>query len=382
VVSNWTWHPGDGIAPHIGEKAIRPSFYQGGARSRAGAIRARFGSHLGITETALRSFLDTVRFRLGQDLQDLRNELEPQLKLAGLRPLDPQQTGCPYDDLTWKLFAQDRNKFDRQTFADLIQEEKLIMPAPASYSEVSIRSRLEFAYRPRDLQAARLDLSDLFEGRFARSPALWQTEIISRTTAFLRSEELLALPQPIHVFFDCHLSIAFLVGHLLNPKYALQVVPAQKTRQAGYEFWIEPEKPIQDALWKLHRVGGDIAEEAVVGISVTNPIDQHLSQALSALSLQSLPQLLFRPASGIGPRAVRDGEQAWNLGYELQRILREMIPGTCQKVHLFFSSPAAFAYILGNTLRFIAPAVQLYEHDFEGGTIEHRYYESILLANN
>jgi hypothetical protein len=68
------------------------------------------------------------------------------------------------------------------------------------------------------------------------------------------------------------------------------------------------------------------------------------------------------------------------MGYELQRSLRELLPSSCERMHLFFSGPAALAYILGNTLRYIVPSVQLYEHDFEGGNAEHRYSPSISLS--
>ena len=67
------------------------------------------------------------------------------------------------------------------------------------------------------------------------------------------------------------------------------------------------------------------------------------------------------------------------MGYEVQRVLREVLPVNCNKVHLFFAGPAALSYILGNALRYVALSVQLYEHDFEGGTVEQRYYPSICL---
>lgn len=255
VVSNWNWHPGDALARHIGEKAIRPSLYEGGPGSEAGKIRSQFAEHLGTTEDEMKEFLATVRFRLGRDLDDLGRELQPLLKLAGLRACDPSRTGCIYDDLTWKLFSQGRNTFNRESFDALIREEGLLVPVPPSYSEISICSRPEFARRPSDLQSARLDLSDLFDRRRARSASVWDDEIPARTVEFLRCNALRSLPQPLHVFFDCHLSIAYLVGHLVSPKYAIRVVPAHKTRMSGYEFWEEPSGCVPGPLLSVVRSG-------------------------------------------------------------------------------------------------------------------------------
>jgi len=375
VVSNWFWHPDDEIARHLSEEMIRHTFYEGGPRSKAGIMRSAFADHLSIPEGELRDFLDTVRFRLGRSLADLTRELEVCIRLANLQPIDPTATSVVYDDLAWKLFAQRHNRFDRRSFDEMIREEKLIVAPEPNYSEISMCSCPQGARRPRDVQAAHLDLSDLFDGRFPLSNSYWQTEIPERVASFLQHESTAKLPQPIHLFFDCHLSIAFLVGGLTDPKYGIQIVPAQKTRASGYEFWPE-SMGTGTGLW--HVIAPDTIEssEVVVGISVTNPIDNHLFPFLEAAELDHLPRILLRPASGVGPRAVSGGEHAWQLGLELQTLLRDMLPVTCRTMHLFFSGPVALAYIVGNTIRYVTSSIQLYEHDFEGRS-QLRYYPSI-----
>src|SRR3712207_8078564 len=52
---------------------------------------------------------------------------------------------------------------------------------------------------------------------------------------------------------------------------------------------------------------------------------------------------------------------------------------SCQTLHLFLAAPAALGYILGNTLRGVAPRIHLYEHDFEGHSGGPRYYASVCL---
>jgi hypothetical protein len=380
VVSNWKWHPDDDLSQHVAESAIRETFFSGGPKSSNGKIRSEWAAHLGIPEAELKPFLETVRFRLGVEPDGWHGHLQPLLKLAGLTACDLGHSACVYDDLTWKLFGQGRNAFDRKTFDEMIRSEKLLAPQSGDHSEISICSRPEFARRPRDLQALHLDLCDLFDGRFPRLMSAWTTDIPERALVFVKSEAFTALPQPVHVFFDCHLTVAFLMGHLIDPKYSVQAIPAQKTRQSGYELWAEPQVCSAGPLWNITRSGSDNSSEAVVGISVTNPIERHLAYFLGTAGLDSALRIDFSPVNGVGPRAVTDGAYAWSMGYELQRVLREVLPANCRKVHLFFSGPAALSYILGNALRYIAPSVQLYEYDFEGDTVEHRYFPSICLA--
>ncbi|MDP3025927.1 MAG: SAVED domain-containing protein [candidate division Zixibacteria bacterium] len=377
VVSNWIWDPADVLARHLSEERIRDTFYKGSSRTKEGMIRSKFAEHLSITETELKRFLNTVRFQLGKNLTDLAKELEPYLKLAGLKPIDPLATTIIYDDLAWELFSQGRNRFDRDSFNDMLKEEKLIVPPRPNYSEISIRSCPQGARRPREFQAAHLDLSELFDGRFPHSKSYWREEIPKLVDAFFRSDNVKNLPQPVYIFFDCHLSIAFLAGNLLNPKFGLQIIPAQKTTMSGYEFWPEPSTG-NSGLWNINIYGG-VNTEVVVSISVTNPIKNHLLPFLKSTGLERLLRIDLSPVNGIGPKAIFDGTHAWQLGCELQTLLRSNLPSKCHKLHFFFSGPVALAYILGNTLRYVTKTIQLYEHDFEGLSGGPRYYPSMQL---
>ncbi|MDH7579021.1 MAG: SAVED domain-containing protein [Bacillota bacterium] len=378
VVSNYNWHPDDEIAKHLSEERIRYTFYAGGSSSKLGRIRAKLASHLAITEGELKPFLDTLRFKLGKNLADLTKELEPRLKLASLKPIDPTATHIIYDDLAWEWFEQGRNSFNAQTLDEALVEEKLIIKPSDDYSEISICSFPQYARRPRDIQTAHLDLTDLFEGRFARSEHYWKETIPKRLFSFFQSDVVTNLRQPIHLFFDCHLSIAFLAGIICNRKYGLQIVPAQKSTATGYDFWEEP-RDSKSGLWNF-RIDGDIEDEVVIAISVSNPVENHSLSFLKAKGLDFLTRIHFQPINGIGQKAVLNGEHAWHLGFDLQTILRTILPSTCQTMHLFFSCPAALAYIFGNTLRCITREIQLYEHDYEGVKMELRYYPSIKVS--
>ena len=375
IFSNWNWDPQDALAKHLHEEMFRSTFYEKRSGSVEGKIRSKLAEHLSISLKELRAFLNTVRFTLGKNLIDLAREMEPRLELAGLRPIDPTVTSIVYDDIAWKLLGQGRHLFDKDAFDQMIREEKLIIPPPTDHSEISIQSFIQFTRRPHDLQAAHLDLCGFFDDRFPKDNSYWKKEIPRQVLEFMLNDDLSNLPQPIHIFFDCHLSIAFLAGHLISPKHRIQIIPTQK-EGSNYALWQPSKSNINDDLWHL-KVVGEIDRELILGISVTHQIQPHLQPYLEAEGLSSLPQVLICPTSGTYHNAVSGGDHAWQLGFQLANWLRDMLPDTCHKIHLFFAGPIALGYIFGHTLRHITPQIQLYEHDFEGQRGGRRYYPSL-----
>jgi len=380
IVSNWKWHPDDEIAKNFSEERIRDSFYKYGQKSKRGKIRKAFTKHLDISERDLRTFLDTLRFRLGENLHDLIRLLSPYLQLANLKPINPSSSTLLYDDLAWKLFAQGRNHFNRESFEKMIYEEDLVIQPSQGHSEISICSLPQGARRPRDVQSALLDLSDYFDGRFPQREIYWQDVVPEKIQLFIQYLMDKKLPTPIYVFFDCHLSIAFFLGTLINPKYNLQVIPAHKTRTTGYEYWTEPQKESRTQVWNLKH-SNDIDTEVILSISVANPVDKYLHDYLEENDLKDIGLIEVFPTSGIHQNTVVDGAHAWHLGYELHSKLRNILPTSCKTMHIYYSGPAALAYILGNTLRSLTKELQLYEFDFEGNHYPLRYLPSIKITS-
>ena len=378
IFSNWHWANQDVLSEHLHEETIRSTFYDGGPRSAVGQVRSKLAAHLSISEEELHAFLNTVRFTLGKNLVDLSRDMEPHLKLAGLEPIDPTVTHIPYDSLAWELFAQGRNSFDEVAFNQMIHEEKLIASSATKNSEISIQSFTQFARRPTDLQVARLDLLPLFDRRFPIRDAYWKKEIPEEISSFMLDEKLMDVPQPLHLFFDCHLSIAFFAGHLVSPKHRIQIIPTQKNR-IDYTLWEQSAPDTDTALWMFQTVG-KIDEEVILEISVTHDIQKQLQSYLSTQGYSELPHIRVAPIDGVGPHAVSGGTHAWQLGYQLEEQLRGRIPEKCQTIHLFFAGPVALAYVLGHTLRHITPNIQLYEYDFEGQRGERKYYPSLRIA--
>lgn len=378
VVSNWNWDHRDAAAKHIHEGLIRSTFYEMGPRSGAGKARRKLAAHLSVTDDELRSFLENVRFDLGKDLVDLIAQMGPRLELAGLHPINPALTNNPYDALPWELFGQECHSFNNQTLNQMIHEEKLIAPMSEKYSEISIQSFTQYARRPSDLQAAHLDLREYFDRRLTKDDSYWKKAIPEQISTFLLNEDLGNLPQPIHLFFDCHLSMAFLAGHLISPKHRIEIIPTQKLG-SEYALWSLNARGSHDQLWEF-KSSRPIGREVVLGISVTHDVRNRLNSYLEVEDLHHLPQILVYPSQGVNHSAVSGGNHAWQLGSQLAKQLREMLPATCHTIHLFYAGPVALAYILGHKLRYVTESVQLYELDFEGQSGEKRYYPSLRVS--
>ena len=148
IVSNWHWDHQDPLAEHLHEEMIRSTFYEKGTRVKRNIVLPSFSRHLSISPEELRSFLDTVRFSLGKNLIDLTREMEPRLKCAGLQPIDLTVTNIVYDDLAWKLFGRGCKSFDKNSFNQMIREEKLVVSPPTEHSEISIHSFAQYAGAP------------------------------------------------------------------------------------------------------------------------------------------------------------------------------------------------------------------------------------------
>lgn len=378
IVSIWNWDPSDVLSDHLQEKEmIRATFYEKGPTSKRGKARTKLADHLGISEEELQAFLNTVRFKLGENLADLTEKLNVSLKYQNLKQIDPQVTHNVYDDLAWKLFAQGRHSFNKQSLNELIHEEKLIVPSSSEYSEMSIRSFSQFAQPQPDSQASHLDLCHLFDGRFPKDDSYWEKDIPEQISAFMLNEKLIDLPQPIHLFFDCHLSIAFLAGSMISSKHSIKIIPTQKS-ESDYTLWKPNSADADTPLWNI-QTAGEVDEELILGISVTHQVQKEMEPYLQAQGLSDLPRILVYPIGGFGPKAISGGDHAWQLGGQLAKQLSEMLPYTCCKIHLFFAGPIALGYILGHTLRNLRPIIQMYEFDieFERQRRGQRYYPSL-----
>jgi hypothetical protein len=439
IVSNWNWDPGDELTKHVSDdKKIRDTFYENTRKSKRGKIRADFASHLSIDERLLKDFLETIRFDLGKKIDSIIEILNLHLAKAELKPIDTTKSTLFYDDLAWKLFEQRRNSFNCDSFNKMLKEEDLIIKPPANHSEISIFSYPQVYRRPHDIQVAHLDLSNLFEDRYPTSQNCWE-EIPGRVIYFFENEKVKNLPNPVYLYFDCHLSIAFFTGYIKNLKFRnLKIIPMQKFSNSPDEAWIFPvqlnnkgqmwdEEPLNwlkitektlnqlpddikinlenlkdkifskkqliykfeelkikdqiDRVINYCEVLDKIDEDLVIGISVTHPVQNELLPFLQSKGLNNLPVTILEPINGTGYTSITGGEHAWNLAHRLRKLLDNALLAGCNAIHFFYSGPVALAYIFGNML-YMVKNIQFYEHDFRKIRYTYNYYPSVKITSD
>ena len=380
IVSPWHWHPDDSVAGcWATEGYLRDEFFDAGPGTKIGKYRESVAQRLNnVTDASFNDFLCVLRFDSGPSLHSLNQSLDDRLKLAALVPLLPDHLHSPYDDLGRKFITSGRVSFTHQSLFELLKAEGLVRPPPKSRGQVTLRSRSEWAKKPLETQSAHLDLTAHFDRRFAFDSDTWSKTVPDELRGFLSSERLGGLPQPIELFFDCHLSIAFAAGSILNPKCGLSLVPVQKTMGRGYEPWDCPTSLDVNTGWSIEPETLTESTDILLAVSVTHDVRKQVAAFAKSVGMDHLPTIEMRPSNGSGPLAVRDAIHAWNLGGAFRAALQSRLPKTCQRVHLFYAGPAALAFILGANSGGL-PCLQIYEHDFEGMVVPNHYYQTLTL---
>lgn len=379
VVSNWGWSDRDTLSSFIADGMIRTNFFDPSATGKLKSDRQKLQDNLAVDLSELQRFLEHVRFELGVSLDRLTKEMAPWLHLTGFKPLHVAQSHVPYDTVIWTWFGQGQNSFDRESLLSKAASEDLLDTTTATVSELTVRSFVPKADRTLGAQHVRLDMSDLFQGRNPKTAETWNFHVPARLESGLLGIDVRSLPRPVHAFFQCHLSIAFLLGRLADVKSGIHVIPTQLSRKSGnHEPWPDVGSPTT-GVWE-ESLTGAVGHELALAISVSQDVRPHVTPCLEELGLAHIPFLHVQPNGGPGQSAVAHTRLAWSLGHDLRRLLLARFGSSLVKIHVFFSCPAAFAFILGDCLRLVAPETQLYEHDFEGTTHpSHRYSSSLLL---
>jgi hypothetical protein len=150
--------------------------------------------------------------------------------------------------------------------------------------------------------------------------------------------------------FDAHLSIAWYVGHLLDPKAGIGVSLRQKPLGAAtWDMTAHTEKEHGTDLAVVVSVTHNAFEDAVRYIRENLPTVREIVHA-------RLPQH--------GHQTIVDGSHACWLADELVDLLRErasrILP---RRTHVFPACPVSLAFLLGQSGRVLGPAT-IYEYEF------------------
>jgi hypothetical protein len=337
-------------------------------RSQMGKVRKLWREHLNLaTDNELKHVLQGFRVHEGyHSLDELRTQINLRAKVVGLFATDTA-SDFRYDELARSLKTRNLNRFTRDTFRQLCDEEGLFTGVPVrpdDFLPVAIRSFLGPAA---DVSGASPDntllLVDDFQQRYLREDRGWQEHIRPRITDFLRGA--VKSSAKLRLILDAHASIAFLAGAILDLKSGATVELVQKGR-VGTQVWrvadsVPADAPAFQVAEGTVGTGPDIA----LAISVARPTDSQVRTYVS----QRLPAVgtivSFAMPTGAGQQTVRGGGHAVRLAEQISaEVARLRSDKPDATLHIFAAAPNALLYFLGQEHQAIAPCV-VYEFDFD-----------------
>lgn len=362
--TTWQWDSSDPLLACIKENGhLNDVFFSKGERSRVGKLRKQWHEASGLNEEDFAVFAKRLRFYAPWSTYQVEGSLRDRMQLAGLQapPLGQERNGL--DELGSRFLSSGRIKWNRDELYSLLKQEGLLAKSPViRHPILSVRSFTRFSglgLQPGDVD---INLADLFNGRLPHSPNAWLQDIPARLAR--RLQDIATLKQPIELALDCHLSIAWHLGMLLDSKSGIQTIIRQRSNERGVELWTPKLNASLIDEWVLEedRDGND---ELVAIASLTHPTKDDVLRSLPNLGLGGARTMHFTHPSP-GNSVVRDGEHALALARSLATRIRDTLskkPST--KVHLFFSAPVSFAFLFGQNSGAIGPAT-VYEYDFRG----------------
>lgn len=338
------------------------AIFVGGENSMMGRLRSSWSGHLQIDEDELRLLVRTLcvnlRIRSGEDLRD---QLNDRFQAVGMRTIPRDEAGFSYDDLIRKLHAQGRNQFDRKSFRELVNGEKLLIgPKEPPKTTIGVRSFMH----PIDSIEARatttLNLVPYFDGRFLKDEAGWESDLFPALKSFVLAEAQKG--DHMRLILDAHVSLAFAVGAVLNVKAGKAIEIEQRTN--GRRFWSRDDIPL-DPAWptivtSMEELG--TGDDMAVAIGLTHDVAPMVRDFLK--NEPNVGKLLVATlSSGVSGASVKSGSHAMKLAEDLVAVIRrEARPSM---LHFFIAAPNGFSFFLGQHQPMLG-RLSVYEWDFEG----------------
>ena len=337
--------------------------------SRMGKVRKLWRDHLAIDHAGLTLVARVLAIAETSDsLAHLRERLDEKFAYVGMKRIPPHESAFVYDDLIIKLLAQGRIHFDRKTFHEIMERERLLESQPVLNMPptIGIRSFMHPIDSLEERCVSILDLVPYFEGRYIREDSHWQKTLFPKLQSFLISNA--RQNDHLRIIIDAHVSISFSVGAVLNVKSGKRIEIEQ--RATGRFFWSIDDTPIDPSWPKLtfdeETVAGQDGAIAIA-ISLTHDVSPAVRAYIAQNQLPITKILHCRPENGFSQRSVQNGRHA---GMLAESIVQKLLPipsraGNRRHTHIFMAGPNSFAFFLGQHQNAVGP-VSIYEWDFDG----------------
>lgn len=373
----WSVHPDDILAQvySLSDGSIRlDKITKGGKGSQMGRLRRCWIEHLGLSDDdELCAILSNFCIKQGPTLDELGYYLNLRLRDRGLKQVPKDSLIHPYDDLTKKMLEQNLNELTSESLLRLCTKEGLVEEArggiPQNQKTLGVRTFLRWAEDMENQTESMICLSHLYEGRRIKDSDDWNTVIPQSIVSFVKQHITRSVFYRLHL--DTHLSVAFLLGHLLPEKMGIKVDVVQHS-STGTSIWrFDKGQEVSAGFWRLsekvcHREMPEFALAIGITHDITDEVLLYVQKSIPSIGrvIQALP------ASGACPSAVRDGGHAEELTNELIQYLRTKHMGMSSKgrLHIFSAAPNGFIFCLGRKMQPI-PYWTFYEYDFGSGKV-------------
>lgn len=368
--SNWGWKSDDPLARSIRDDGSLPdAFFENGKRSKLGAVRESWRDHLGLADDEFGDFARRLRFKPNYfDRRDFRFALDDRLHRAGLKAVPPEHRVNPYTDLARKFIMDGTNEFDAKALSEICAREDLFdktAPTRPKIPRIGIRSFMRFADRIETETDCHVCVAKHFDGRHIRDRRLWTTDILPCIRSILEDASL--REREHHLLLECHGSIAYAAGMMLDRKSGAQVYPVQKGTILGpWKPSASPVWPADEPEWRMEGSERDAGSlDAVVAISATNPVLADVDRFLADAALPVRRVIHFLPQSGPSYVSVKGPDHAVLIASRIvQEVRRQRQDGVTGTIHLFAAVPNSLLFFLGQAGRAMG-RVHLYEFDFD-----------------
>lgn len=366
--TNWPWDLACPVAPMLRDDGrLKRDFFMGKSSTQVGRICQRWQEACGASDgEAFAAFLQALRFcTSAPSLADTEEWLRDRCRLAGTKPKPAGQGWSAYDDLALRLLETGQTRHTAESLRDVLDKADLLEPQPPALgSTVLLRSfRSLDPVAENEGQQVVIDLCDLFEDRNPKEAAAWTTTIPERLRA--AANTIAALPRPIDLKIQAHLSIAWFLGTLLPPKTGVAFTLRQLDARMREMLWDDslPRCPEGGSGWCFSEEPLGEGAELAVALSVSRDlladVHHHLATYPTAIGT-----LLHASLQSPGQHAIVDGAHGrWladALIEQLSRVVSERRP---TRIHLFAACPVNLMVLLGQQAAALGPTT-VYEFAF------------------
>ncbi|KZS44912.1 hypothetical protein AK95_03175 [Paenibacillus sp. LC231] len=374
LITPWNIQKGDlleNLLDNHHNKLNLDSFFDGRQRTKIALARKSMMKQLELHyEAELRQILRSIRIHHSKPGISLliKEQLNPKLMLAGLKPIDSKVLVNPYNDLIVNCASKGSKSFNKVNLLKLCRKERLYSGQPLILKDeipVGIRSFLPYTETLEEETNHLLCLSDHFDQRLIKTDQSWNGDVAPKLKGFI--QDVFSLGNAYLIQFNTHLSITFVSGMILNPKSGVKAFPVQ--RGDGLMAWIPDVHFEEDQNYTtfIEEFSSDQLDQGdtVVAISVTRNVKPHVEWHIenNKLKVQAFYHFCL-PSEGF--KAIKDGTHAWLLAEQIIKALDRRNPSQRKgKVHLFIAAPGGFVFFLGQQASNI-PEIILYEHNFSG----------------